>query len=221
MNGRGLVVFTALLSLSACTAPKKDREAHEADAEAPVPEVEPAVEPESEAPAPEQPEQPEQPEPGPALLAQIFGAPEHALHAGDLNSAAVIEAALPDFELRPRRRHGSFIHRGSVKVAVVMTEIGEPFEALTLLGPGLADPRGVEVGTIFDTVADFSGLICDVEGGEDYTGIWVACRVEGPAQSRYIFALKTDEALDEDIGVARARELVGETRLRAIEIDAR
>ncbi|MCA9683736.1 MAG: hypothetical protein KC457_16165, partial [Myxococcales bacterium] len=156
---------------------------------------------------------------GRPLLAQIPGEPAHALHAGDANSEATIEAALPDLEFRPRRHYGSFIYRGDTKVALVMTEIGAAFDGVTLLGPGLADPQGVEVGASFATIAALPGLACSIEGGEDYSGIWVDCHVGAPVQSHYIFTRELDEDMTE-ISLERARELVGDTPLTAIEIYA-
>jgi hypothetical protein len=107
---------------------------------------------------------------------------------------------------------------GGTKLAQIMAAGGEPIDSLTLLGPGLRDPAGVEPGARFDEVAGIAPIACEISGEETWSS-YVSCRAPAPARSHYVFVLDLDSArIGEALTTAQAEKLLGASRLTAIEV---
>jgi hypothetical protein len=152
------------------------------------------------------------------VLAKSPGEPELFLRSGTPTTIAAIEAALPGFTVKQRRAFGVHIYRGSSKVATVMESIGNPFNRITLLGPGLTDAHGIEVGASVSAIAALPGLTCAVEGDEQW-GIHVACTHGDKPQISYVFVENlASERMGEALTPSAAAQELGDSKLTAIEI---
>jgi hypothetical protein len=151
------------------------------------------------------------------VLAQNPRVPGRALKSGTLTTVEDVASALEAFDVRKRRHYGLFIYQGAKKVALIMEDERHPITGVTLLGPGLADARGIEVGQSFSAIADLEDLTCEIAADADWDS-YVVCSVGEVPFSRYIFVKEiSDERYGDALTRSQAQTLVGKTKLTAIE----